>query len=193
MNLNALAQRIHKLNEKWWIDLDTGERIERNQGELLCLIHSEISEAWEGEVWSLMDDHLPHRKMAAVEMADAEIRALDFAGGFNLDIDGAAKELPKAGWSVPGFTAMDKGAQIATIHQYVSSAMESARKGLKDGIIPSRSGLEVALAKVITLIHIYCISHKYDLPTVREEKLEYNQKRADHKIENRKAEGGKKW
>ena len=35
---------------------------------------SEIAEAMEGERKNLMDDHLPHRKMAEVEIADAYIR-----------------------------------------------------------------------------------------------------------------------
>jgi len=86
--LNRLASKIHKLNHKWWHDKD-GNRLERNKGELLCLIHSEISEAMEGERKDLMDDHLPHRKMAEVELADALIRILDYASGFGYDLDGA--------------------------------------------------------------------------------------------------------
>ena len=35
------------------------------------LIVSEIAEAMEGERKDLMDDKLPHRKMAEVELADA--------------------------------------------------------------------------------------------------------------------------
>ena len=92
MNLNDLAQEIHAANEKWWVDLETGEPLERNKGELLALIHSEISEALEGERKNLMDDHLPHRKMAEVELADAVIRILDYAGGFGYDLQGAYEE-----------------------------------------------------------------------------------------------------
>ena len=59
---------------------------------MLCLIHSEISEAMEGERKDLMDDHLPHRKMAEVELADAIIRILDYGGAFGYDIEGAINE-----------------------------------------------------------------------------------------------------
>jgi NTP pyrophosphatase (non-canonical NTP hydrolase) len=76
----------------WWKDPNSGEWIERNKGELICLMHSELSEAMEGVRKNLMDDHLPHRKMEEVELADAVIRILDYAGAFNLDIAGALVE-----------------------------------------------------------------------------------------------------
>lgn len=76
----------------WWNDIRTGAPIERNRGELLCLIHSEISEAMEGERKGLKDDKLPHRPMAEVELADAVIRIFDYAGGFGYDLAGALIE-----------------------------------------------------------------------------------------------------
>lgn len=58
----------------------------------LCLVHSEISEAMEGHRKGLMDDHLPHRKMIEVELADAIIRICDLAGALNLHLGGAIAE-----------------------------------------------------------------------------------------------------
>lgn len=92
MNLNELSAKVHQANIKWWRDIETGEPIKRNKGELLALIHSEISEALEGERKNLMDDKLPHRKMAEVELVDAIIRILDYAGGFGYDLQGAFDE-----------------------------------------------------------------------------------------------------
>ena len=89
--LNQLAKQIHQNNHHWWHDTQ-GNPISRNKGELLCLIHSEISEAMEGERKNLMDDHLPHRPMAEVELADALIRILDYAAGFPYDIEGSVQE-----------------------------------------------------------------------------------------------------
>ena len=100
----------------WHTDIATGEMLNRNKGEMLCLVHSEISEAMEGERKGLMDDKLPHRPMAEVELADAVIRICDYAGRWGYDLGGAIVE-----------------------------------------------------------------------------KLDYNANRADHKIENRVKDGGKKW
>lgn len=87
--LGQIAAFVHEANRKWWVDLKTHEPIERNVGELLCLIHSEISEAMEGHRKNLMDDKLPHRPMLEVELADALIRIFDAAKGLHLDIGGA--------------------------------------------------------------------------------------------------------
>lgn len=78
----------------WWNDPKTGESLKgkRNVPEMLCLIHSEISEAMEGHRKNLNDDKLPHRKMIEVELADAMIRILDLSGGLGLDIAGALAE-----------------------------------------------------------------------------------------------------
>ena len=89
INLNVLADICHADNEKWWYDLDSGARLNRNFGELIALCHSELSEALEGDRKSLMDDKLPHRKSVEVELADCLIRIFDLAGAYNMDLDGA--------------------------------------------------------------------------------------------------------
>lgn len=92
MNLNELSARVHAANIKWWQDVETGQAIKRNKGELIALMHSELSEALEGERKNLMDDKLPHRRMAEVELVDTIIRILDYAGGFGYDLQGAFDE-----------------------------------------------------------------------------------------------------
>jgi len=89
MDLNDYSKQVHTANAKWWQDMNTGSPLKRNKGELLMLIVSEVAEAMEGERKDLMDDKLPHRKMAEVELADALIRILDYAAGFGYDLEGA--------------------------------------------------------------------------------------------------------
>lgn len=91
-SLNTISQTIHGQNKKWWTDMHTGEPLDRNIPEMLCLVHSEISEAMEGHRKNLQDDKLPHRKMIEVELADALIRILDLGAGLGLDIGGATEE-----------------------------------------------------------------------------------------------------
>ena len=90
--LNELAEVCHLANLKWWQDPITGQALPVNRPEKLMLMVSEIAEAMEGERKNRMDDHLPHRKMAEVELADAMIRILDYAYAFQYDIGGAFVE-----------------------------------------------------------------------------------------------------
>lgn len=90
--MNALARDIRVENNHFYTDLVTGEPIKKDKGNALMLIVSEIAEAFEGERKDLMDDHLPHRKCVEVELADAVIRILDYAGEHSLDLDGAVAE-----------------------------------------------------------------------------------------------------
>lgn len=90
--LNEQAKQSHEANAQWWHDPTTGKRLNRNKGELLMLIVSEVAEAMEGERKNLMDDKLPHRKMAEVELADILERVFDYAGAFGYDLDGALAE-----------------------------------------------------------------------------------------------------
>ena len=105
---STLSRQCHGLAKAsgWWTCLATGRSLvgeyaymrtpnimpPRNIGELLCLVHSEVSEAMEGARKNLMDDKLPHRPMLEVELADAVIRIFDMAGGLGLDIPGAMAE-----------------------------------------------------------------------------------------------------
>ena len=86
-SIKSLQSMIHKQNVSagWWDN-------PREKGTLLCLVHSEISEAMEGERKDLMDDHLPKRKMAEVELADAMIRIMDYADAFGYDLQSAIIE-----------------------------------------------------------------------------------------------------
>lgn len=85
----------------WWNDLKTGESLGCNYpagerptgskavGDQISLIHSEISEAYEGHRKNKPDEHCPEFTNFEIELADAMIRILDTAGGLNLRLGAA--------------------------------------------------------------------------------------------------------
>ncbi len=56
---------------------------ERNEGEIIALIHSELSEGLEALRKDLDDDKIPEFKGIEAELADVVIRLMDYAEGFN--------------------------------------------------------------------------------------------------------------
>jgi hypothetical protein len=76
----------------WYNDPATGKPVDRNVGEVIALMHSELSEALEAYRRDLMDDKLPHRPGIEVEFADCIIRILDTAAALGLDVAGAVIE-----------------------------------------------------------------------------------------------------
>lgn len=187
MNINKLSREIYAQNKKvgWWDNKD------QCVFEKLQLVSTEIAEATEGERKGLMDDHLTHRKMGEVELADALIRVLDLAGHMEWSfVDGAGPHY-----------FVDKANGIGKQHLGLNMALSALvtamifEKCLKQQVGSENGHYDVrfAYSRLVTSI-IYCASiNSYDIFAAVEQKLIYNTKRLDHKRENRADAGGKKF
>jgi hypothetical protein len=97
--LETLQYTVHDtwaVPRGWWTCLETGkdltvdypngERPEGSKaiGEITSLIHTEVSEAYEGHRRNKQDEHCPEFLAIEVELADAMIRIFDAAGGLHL-------------------------------------------------------------------------------------------------------------
>lgn len=87
----TLAHRT-AVNAGWYHDPATGQPVQRNVGEVIALMHSELSEALEAHRKGLMHDKLTLRPGIEVEFADCIIRILDTSAALGLDVAGALIE-----------------------------------------------------------------------------------------------------
>lgn len=88
-------------------------------------------------------------------------------------------------------TPAECGVKIALIHSEVSEMLEGMRKNTFDDHLPHRLMEEVEAADILIRLLDYCGWRGLDIGNAVAEKLAYNAQRLDHKIENRKAPGGK--
>jgi NTP pyrophosphatase (non-canonical NTP hydrolase) len=106
---------------------------------------------------------------------------------------GLAKE---AGWWTDLETGLpvkrNKGELFMLMVTELAEGYEGVRKNMMDDHLPNRKMEEVELADTIIRILDHAGAHNLDVAGALVDKLRYNVNRADHKIENRKKEGGKK-
>lgn len=181
--INALTKEIHAQNVAvgWY-------ESKRPLITLLALINSELYEALEGYRKNLKDDHLPQYDNFAVEMADVLIRLYDLMGYQNIE------------------------------YQSNFSLSEQELEDLKEELIQTYDGEEnlvPVFIMMMTLLVMEIETKKFEMSytifvdqvhyfmknvfgysnfeEIIQAKLEYNKQRADHKLENRKKENGKRF
>lgn len=181
-NHKSLSAEIHQSNVDagWWTNLETGERLNRNFGEMIALIHSELSECWQGIAAQCPDTHLTKLPMYQVEIADACIRVYDLLGGYfsdNLGFIPFPLDVPE------GFISYED--RLVYFHLLISEALENYRKS-------KRAEAKMYLWRFLDACFELADEDGFDLLDIINQKVAYNRERADHKIENRLKDGGKK-
>ncbi|AZU97846.1 hypothetical protein [Vibrio phage LP.2] len=170
MTLIELQNLIHEQNKSvgWWDE-------KRDFDTFVCLFHSELSEAMEGDRKGLMDDHLPQYEMFWVELADFVIRCMDWLGSKEYGGD----DYPHDSDTHPNVTNPQL---LAELHFKVSEAYSSNNDGFW-------SDRDESIADAVEFSFSFARMREFDLYQVILEKVEYNKYRADHKRENRAKEG----
>lgn len=171
--LNELAAEVGTLHHRWWVDIHTGKILDRDQGQLLMLVTSEIGEAMEGHRKDLMDDKVPTRKMVEVELTDAIIRVLDMAWH---QCPGQLTDM------VGHFNWSDNFA--SNLFDIVCRLSLLRLKG---------EGRAARYTHVIAMIMDLMEREGYDFWGAYKDKMNYNAKRRDHTHEARRELDGKRY
>jgi hypothetical protein len=151
------------LKAGWWSDLATGDPKKRSVGELFMLFVTEIAEAYTAYLTNAADDKLPQYPGLGVELADVQIRLADFCGALL-----AGNIVEFSGVDNPGDAMFTEIVEIASRYEAIRKTPKAKGQAEIGGLLPVGDVAEMVTAK-----------------------LAFNATRADHKIENRQAEGGK--
>lgn len=152
------------VNAGWWTNIETGEPLKRNVGELLMLVVTELAEAYEAFVQRTPDDKLPQYPGFGVEIADALIRLADISGAL-----AAGHLVEHSDTPNPGDKMFNEVCMIARHYESIRKTPE-AKGGIETGDF----------------------IEPMDVAEMTDGKLLFNATRADHKIENRLKDDGKK-
>jgi hypothetical protein len=170
----------------------------RDFGQVLALVHGEVSEAYEASWLDSADDKLPHYQGVEVELADVDIRLYDAIGAYvDEDVDVLMDHLlPAAIEIVQGLKYQSLESYLMAIHTQLSRVLEAHRKEIQTEIeiqnhvfslepdttsvefravkLPQYQ-LELCLALLIT--QEICRVLNVPLATIRDEKFAFNAKR----------------
>lgn len=158
--LNDLRDDIYDnaVKHGWWDK-------PRNTGDMLCLLHSEVSEAWDclksGEIETKLSD-LGKPEGYFTEIADVVIRVLDMMGGADLDVI-SIEEI-----HIENYTDTE---YLCEINQAISMVLENIRDGKSGGVYGKD------LSRVIDRCFMIIVDRECDLIAEIKLKHEYNKTR----------------
>ena len=197
VDINEIANRIHAecVKAGWWDDYPNKVHRYNTAMVLVCTEICESVEHYRRDTKSYQspDKHLPHRRGAVVELADALIRLLDMGAALGVvfrtadildDIRVFQKETAdfEVAMASRGFRV-----EVNTMDFYAYAL------GVTTGAKSHRAGQSrIIQDSVAAVLYLALWLGENDLFTIVEEKFAYNQTRKDHKPENRAKEGGKK-
>lgn len=165
--LGKFYDTVHADNVKagWWTDIRTGQPKRRNVGEMFILIVTELAEAFDAYTKDAADDKLPQYPGVGVELGDVQIRIADFAGALRA---GRVVDHSRGTFN-PGEDYFLKVKGLAAGYEAIRKTPSAVGEVETGEYIPAMDVVEMIVAK-----------------------LEFNANRADHKIENRLLDGGKR-
>lgn len=179
-HINELAREIYEVNvsKGFWPENPD----DRNFGEAVALMHSEVTEAWEAYTNNWFDDKLTDVLGVEAELADVCIRILDYCGAFHFNID--------AFWNSQAyllapqkFVIVDKYnfhtqllECLMRINYYLTRAVESDR--VKDKYICGTEMKFIYLVATLKLIFDWAADNwETNMMHIIGRKLEYNKTR----------------
>ena len=176
MNLADLQREAHAiaLSKGWWDE-------ERTFGDLIALVHSELSEALEAYRDEVLPSkpHLLSTKVAS-ELADVVIRVADMAEWFKIDLAKSLEEDEDLGEAKQAYLEHRMSGNLDSFGEWIAAIHEDMADAADAGYHQRNGGdnLGAHLVSVIWMVQEMASHYGIDLDAAIEAKMEYNRTRS---------------